>query len=659
MTEMDAPAFLLGLKARYRSGEDRLGRDFFSKVLAHATSYDRAAGYFSSGALNAWVDAIPGLAERCAKLRLLIAPELSAADRATLQAAIGTSEESRLHTEEELMHRLVEAATNIESSIPSEGERAKLLTWLLASGMLELRFAWFQGETGEELYHEKFGVVTLSTGQRISFGGSANETYSGHSRNGERIDVFRSWKPGETDRIQSHADDFADSWDGSSYIRVSTLSEHTLQMVRERAPQYGPTTTVEPPVIPEIPNYKWRHQEEAVEVFLKARRGILEMATGTGKTRTAIKILTKLREDGEIDSAIICTSGNDLLDQWYDEMLPWSARGGWSCEQFYGAHRDGSAFPMLCKESTLITSRRNLGNIVKRMKPEHKLRTLLIHDEVHGLGEPSSQANLRGQHKSFGYTMGLSATPQRAYDEAATHFIEEEVGDVVYQFGLQEAIERGILVEFDYDVIEFDLTEGDKSRIQAVYAKKAARAQEGRPMSKEEVWIELSKVYKTAEEKMPNLAAYLEAHPEALDRCIVFAETKEHVEPIYEVLHRLRRSFSQYFDTDSSSVLERFANRELDCLVTCHKLSQGIDLPDLRTVILVSSARALLETIQRLGRCLRTNPEQPGKRALVIDFCRSDAGDPEAENATADALRVHWLRNLSTTRTQTCQPTPP
>ena len=651
--EQRAPENLAGLKSRYRSGEDHLGEDFFAKVLADAVTYDRAAGYFSSGALNAWVGAVPGLAQRQAKLRLLIAPELSAADRAALQDAIRASAAAREKTEEQITYELVQAATNLESTTPTEADRAKLLAWLIASGVLELRFAWFQGADGRELYHEKFGVVTLEGGAQISFGGSANETYSGHALNGERIDVFCSWRSGEADRIRSHAEDFSASWDGSDYIRVRPLSERTLQLVKERAPDHCPEPAPiapDPAPEPPPPSHKWRHQEEAVDAFLAVRRGILEMATGTGKTRTAIKTLTRLRDEGKIDSAIICTNGNDLLDQWYDEILPWSEAGDWRCDQLYGPNPGDGMWALMPEQSTLITNRGKLAGITKRMSRAHKQRTILVHDEVHGLGEPSSQKNLRGEHAAFGYTLGLSATPEREYDDAATAFITEEVGEVVYQFGLEEAIERGILVEFDYEVLEFVLTPGDKDRIQAVYAKKAARAREGRPMSKEEVWIELSKVYKTAEEKLPTLAAHLEAHPETLDRCIIFAETKEHVEPIYEVLHRLKKDYSQYFDSDTSEVLERFAKGDLDCLITCHKLSQGIDIPDLRTVILISSARALLETIQRLGRCLRTNPAQPNKRARVIDFCRSDAGDPEAENATADALRVQWLRELATTK---------
>lgn len=643
----------LDLKRRYRSNEDHLGRDFFGPILAHARTYDRAAGYFSSGSLNSWAAAIPELVKRSARVRLIIAAELSLQDRAALVEALQVSEDAREMEEDEITHRLLEAATSVSGADPSVADRSRLLAWLVASGLVELRFAWFVGNGGEELYHEKFGVVELADGQRVAFSGSANETSRGHGVNLERLEVFRSWEPGEGDRIQDMAEDFGRTWGGSSDIRIRRLAARTLDMVKERAPQTCPTLSprsgsAEAPPAPD----KWRHQDEAVTAFLSEGRGILEMATGTGKTRTSLKALTKLAESHAIDSVIVCTSGNDLLDQWHEELLPWCAERTWSLSRFYGKHASGSSFYQAPHQAALICSRYNLPKVLPHLSVDQKRRLLIIHDEVHGLGQPQAREQLRGQHAAIGFTLGLSATPEREYDEQGTEFIESEVGPVVYQFGLEEAIERGILVEFDYEVIPFDLTEGDQDRIQQVHKKKAARQREGHPMSQEEVWIEISKVYKTAEQKMPELQEYLLQSPDALDRSIIFVETKEYAEPLFHTLHVLGKKFSQYFDSDSSEVLQRFARGELDCLVTCHKISQGIDIRDLRTVILTSSARALLETIQRLGRCLRTNPDQPAKRARVIDFCRSDAGEPDVENPTADAVRVNWLRGLSAIKQQ-------
>jgi len=94
--------------------------------------------------------------------------------------------------------------------------------------------------------------------------------------------------------------------------------------------------------------------------------------------------------------------------------------------------------------------------------------------------------------------------------------------------------------------------------------------------------------------------------------------------------------------------LVRFARGEFDCLITCHRISQGIDIQSLENVVLFASARAKLETIQRIGRCLRFDPQKPDKRARVIDFVRP--GKEEGGILNADEERCEWLTGLSKIR---------
>src|SRR5690606_4463838 len=89
-----------------------------------------------------------------------------------------------------------------------------------------------------------------------------------------------------------------------------------------------------------------------------------------------------------------------------------------------------------------------------------------------------------------------------------------------------------------------------------------------------------------------------------------------------------------YYGDDDRSNLTRFARGELDCLLTCHRISEGIDIQSVNNIVLFASARARLETVQRLGRCLRIDPNNPGKRATVIDFIRTD--EPEPDDPTGE-----------------------
>jgi len=269
-----------------------------------------------------------------------------------------------------------------------------------------------------------------------------------------------------------------------------------------------------------------------------------------------------------------------------------------------------------------------------------------VHDEVHGFGAPQCVKDLQGLQQPVKFRLGLSATPEREYDQAGSKFVEQEIGPVVYRFGLKEAIERGILVEFDYVPLDYALTADDKKRLATVYSKKAARQKEGKPMSNEELWTELSRVYKTAEEKPYVFADYLSRHADLVKGAIIFVEERWYGDLILPMLDRHTHLYRTYYAEDDRDNLVRFAKGEIDCLVTCHRISQGIDIQALRTVVLLSSARARLETIQRIGRCLRMDPTHPDKRARVVDFVRrSDPTDDSPENS--DEARASWLSELA------------
>jgi superfamily II DNA or RNA helicase len=264
-------------------------------------------------------------------------------------------------------------------------------------------------------------------------------------------------------------------------------------------------------------------------------------------------------------------------------------------------------------------------------------KTLLIHDEVHQLGSPGNRASLSGLSDNVRYRLGLSATPEREYDTEGTQFIEQHVGPVIFSFGLADAIRRRILSPFNYYPLEYRPDDNDRQRLQDVYRRAQARKLAGDPMPKEEIWIALAKVHKTSLAKLPVFAAFLKDHARILERSIIFVETREYGDEVLQIVHRYRHDFHTYYTGEESETLRRFAIGELECLLTCHRLSEGIDIKSIRSVILFSSARTPLETIQRMGRCLRIDPDQPAKRANVVDFIKisgpfEGTDDPERED---------------------------
>ena len=386
-----------------------------------------------------------------------------------------------------------------------------------------------------------------------------------------------------------------------------------------------------------------------MEKFLAAERGVLNMATGTGKTRTALKILQALFARQDIDSVIVCTEGNDLLDQWYGELLSVRRKIDHRLRVFrqYRSIKELQGFVLDPNKAILLVSRAPVASALRQLNRDQARRTLLVHDEVHGLGSPGNRARLGGLSENVRFRLGLSATPEREYDQEGNVFIESNIGPVLMTFDLKEAIERRILAPFNYFPLPFELTDADRNRIAGVFRRRAASEAAGVPMTDEEVWMEIARVYKTSEAKLPVFNAFIQDHQQMLKRSIVFADTMEYGDLVLEIIHKYRSDFHTYFSGEQSGTLDRFARGELECLITCHRLSEGIDIHSLNTVILFSSERARLETIQRIGRCLRTNPRDIDKTANIVDFIRR--GD-ESENINADEERRDWLMELSQVR---------
>ena len=217
---------------------------------------------------------------------------------------------------------------------------------------------------------------------------------------------------------------------------------------------------------------------------------------------------------------------------------PLNLKPNWIVTRQFERHKQLGLFALDSDNAVLVVSLQQLANAMHRIPPERKGQMIIVHDEVQGLGAPSLVQKLQGEHQNFGWRLGLSATPERSYDEEGNQFILDEVGPTIFSFPLEKAIARGVLSEFDYLPLPYELTKGDRKRLRAVYARQAARKKIGNPMSNEELWRELATVYKTAEMKPGVFSAHLKKNSILLRSCIVFVETKEYGNSLLEEIHK-------------------------------------------------------------------------------------------------------------------------
>ncbi len=640
----------LQLLPEYRSDANDVVREFYEPCLERCQLYRRAVSIFTSSGLAAAARGITHFISGSGTMQLVASPAIALDD----QDAIKRGYEAR---KDAIAKSLLRELAKVKDA-PTR-DRLGYLAWLIAEERLEIQIALPvtpNGEFRDGIYHEKLGIFEDALNDRVAFSGSANETAGGLVDNFESIDVFWSWDDHHR-RVARKLANFDRLWKNETNgVEIYEFPEAVKKQLLTLKPASRPGKPPPQPLPPATK--KWRHQDEAVAAFLARERGVLEMATGTGKTRTALRIVKTLIERNQIDSVVIAVDGNDLLDQWYLQIAPLCAllSPPFAAVRNYGTHKERDQFVLDPKNMILLASRQSLRPALRVLTGGQGHRTLIIHDEVHGFGSPGNRTELAGLSDAIRFRLGLSATPEREYDQDGTSFIEQNVGPVIYQFDLRDAITGGILSPFDYHPIEWTPSAADRERIQQVYKRAAAREAAGNPMTQAELWIDISKVYKTSLVKIPLFEQFITANPELLRRCIIFVETHEYGRDVLQIVHRLRTDFHTYFAEDESETLRRFARGELECLIMCHRLSQGIDIRSLQSVFLLSSNRGRLETIQRMGRCLRVDPENPTKRSHVIDFVRVQGDEDDEAEPTPDEERRDWLRDLAQLRPETTSP---
>ncbi|WEJ99484.1 MAG: DEAD/DEAH box helicase family protein [Candidatus Sphingomonas phytovorans] len=613
---------------------DNIIRSFFEPALRASTSYDRGVGYFTSGWLRLASAGLDGFAENGGKARFLVSPHLSEDDWIAIRDGSEAKNDAILR----------DALLSVVEELKSLGDdpAVAMLAALVATGTLEFKIAMPVGALDGD-FHDKFGVFRDDLGNAIAFHGSQNDSEKAY-RNFEAISLYYSWLGRiESQRVNSHKERFDRLWNNLDEnlrsIAVPEVVINELKLIhRRRQERNGPGHQV-------VDDARWQHQTQAVDAFCAAGAGVLEMATGTGKTRTALKILDRLLHERRVTSCVVTMSGTDLLDQWYEEL---AARDDLVIHRSYGGHHEELSFLNDPAGAVLLASRQALPAIVTRMPRTLPANALLICDEVHGMGSASMVRELSGELVRFRYRLGLSATPEREYDAEGTDFVEREIGPVVFRFGLEEAIRKGILCGFDYIELGYEFSDEDKVAVRAAIAAYHARRKAGRDPGIESMYREIAAVGKTTRSKLPAFTDFIRRRPEVLKRAVLFVETSDFGLDVQHIILPIARNYHTYYAEDDRRNLVRFASGELETVITCHRISEGIDIRSVNAIILFASSRARLETVQRLGRCLRKDPSNPSKRALVVDFIRHDDISDEPDSLpTSDQARSAWLRKLA------------
>jgi DNA phosphorothioation system restriction enzyme len=643
----------LDLKRRYRSSHDELVRDFFVPCLSHSKRYDRAVGYYSSAALSVAADGLTRFVERGGAMRLVASPHLSQSDLDSIVAGYERRESALDHT----------ITSELTAELPDPvAERLGLLGWLIEKERLEIKLAAMRQNDGTVgIYHEKMGAFKDDGGNKVAFLGSANESKGGMRSNFESLVVFRSWVEGEAADAETVLADFEALWeDRTPTLRVFSFPEAAREALVRLAPDVLPreresvtgedeeeegveSSLPHPLTIP--PEVRLRsYQEEAVMSWLRNDgRGILEMATGTGKTYTALTATARLQEHLAAQHkpflCVIVCPYQHLVRQWAETartfgaepVLCYRSTSHWwemLTERLHAIHT-GAALHAVA----IVTNSTFCGRAFSELSGSFPVHTLLIADESHNLGAEKSRAALTDAYR---YRLALSATPERAYDEEGTAFLDDYFGGTVFSFGLQEAIEIGALTPYEYfpHLVYLEDEELDS------YLELTAKIAKASHIADETVaegplltlLVQRARIVGSARGKLSALAEAVRPVLETThnlfycgDGTIDAGETtaERQLDAVVRLLGaqlgmRVQSYTHENFAEERDLLRERFAAGDLQGLVAIRCLDEGVDIPETRRAFILASSSNPRQFVQRRGRVLR---RAPGKDfAEIHDF---------------------------------------
>ena len=645
----------LPLKVAYDSGEDDLVWDFYIPVLSRANSYDRIAGFFSSSSLAVAARGIGEFISNGGVMRLVTCPQLSINDISMLEKSVNNIDEI-------LSDHFIKSYDEIETEF--QRDHVKALGWMLANGKLQMKIAVIKNNgrclsqdeiVRSGIMHQKVGIMRDQAGNILTFSGSNNESVSGWLGNTEEFKVFMSWE-GMTDFINSDIQKFNGFWNGTrNDVEIKEIpqvvKEHLLKVgsdfepTRINAQKYSRHNIVKE----KQPLKLFYYQEDAVKKWNDNNRQLLlQMATGTGKTRTAIGCIKNALEDTKKILIIISTPQPDLSSQWKADIdkLDIGIKNSieingnvtnWDIELSKEIRKLSTGL----YEHLVVFTTHDICHsekfLDKLQKSSARIIKFLIGDEVHGMGAGKMKNALV---EDYTYRLGLSATPQRWFDDAGSKLIEEYFGNDSFVFLIEDALRehnpltgKTFLVNYHYHPRFITLTDDELEE----YKKLTEKIRKASCYSKNEEneWLQRLRfqragIEKKARNKYNELKKILDEIADDISDTIIFVDPGQ-IDEVMRILASRNITATPYTQQQGTKPSARYGGRsEREYIIECFKrqkyqvlvaikcLDEGIDIPSAKRAIVMASSTNPREYVQRIGRIIR---QAPGKyQADIYDM---------------------------------------
>ena len=610
----------------------------YTPCLKNSVKYDRIAGFFSPKSLSAAAEGMASFINNGGKYKLIFSKYLFSKED---YEAIKDGYDKKFNEE---FKASIDELRNALKDRPR-----KILGWMIANGHLEIKIAFKRPD--DALLHSKWGNFEDTEGNRLHYNGSINETEHGWIRQLEHSDVFCSWNEGDKFRINQKFDLFETLWNNEApNINVLGFTEvqrneftidndiESKEQFYEQCDMFDSEIQIERlEDINQSPEEEvlspYEFQQEAIDAWeANNYKGIYALATGLGKTFTALFSLKKYAElnNNQYLCIIVCPS-ESLIYQWEGEIkkilkmnpIVLKDEKGWNktLKEEIGNLNNGFEENKICLATYQVYYKENFISNIENCE----IKKIIICDEVHNAG---AQTWRKGLIESYDSRIALSATPERHFDEDGTSLIKEYFGGVVMDRDLEWGINNGFLSPYYYYADSIDLTEEELIEYRKITRKMMIFYDKTKSAQNDIRFLRQAnlraQIIKTAYNKINAFEELVRKLEFNLNGGFVFCGNKKFLERIQDILKkhemRYRRFIAEEETGDRKEIIAKFKNKRLDAIAAIDCLDEGIDIPTAETAILLSSSSNSKQYIQRRGRVLRIPKENKDKVAKIYDF---------------------------------------
>jgi len=381
---------------------------------------------------------------------------------------------------------------------------------------------------------------------------------------------------------------------------------------------------------------KW--QLEAFAKFEEnGHRGIVEVATGGGKTIFALMCFAALKRSILIDKILVVVPTVALADQW---MVNFEVDLGLDSSETNVLNSTSTKEDIRTANVIVINSARNLD-----LPNEIRHHILFVVDECHRAGSEKNAFSLQG---TWGATLGLSATPDRQYDDGSIRHLFPTLGEKIYSYSVAEALRDGVLSPFDLYNVEIPLLH--EERVEYDKISRQIGIAMGRGSDEEQLQSLLrrrSRLCNSAEYRIPVTVRIMADNRGS--RTLIFHESIDSAVAIHSLLKQQNHSVALYHSRLSPSVrrenLKMFRLGLIDILVTCRALDEGANIPETCLAIVAAATASQRQRIQRLGRVLR--PSKGKEKAIIYTLFATEVERRrllEEQSLLEEFVSVKWQR---------------